>query len=184
MNDNEPWPRIGQASRSQVIRALAHAAGWQLTEMPADLGLPLAGCLYNDKNDLLVAETNGPLVACIAAMDGALLRTRSDALIVSTRQGDVLPDLALGIWRSGQTTWHGLLSLWVGVDPGLWLVPSENGYDVTVASGVRLTAHHLRVEDAPWRTTAERAAGFTRAIGVLNDTVERASAPTGMKDRS
>ncbi|WP_237237699.1 hypothetical protein [Sphingomonas melonis] len=76
MNDNEPWPRIGQAMNSHVVRTLAQAAGWRLTDMPADLGLPLAGCLYSEANHLLVTTMNGNLAASIAVMDSALLATR------------------------------------------------------------------------------------------------------------
>lgn len=69
MNDNEPWPRIGQASNSTVIRALAKAADWQLAEMPADLGLPLAGCLDSDVNDLLGRGDRRP-AGCLHSSDG------------------------------------------------------------------------------------------------------------------
>ena len=133
-----------------------------MSVMPADLGLPLAGCLYNEANDLLVTTTDDKLATAIAAMDGALIATRSDALIVRTPAGNGLPDFALGLWRSGRITWHWLLTLWVDVDGGLWLVPTPDKRDGTAASGFRLTARHLRVEEVPWRTAHERADGYCR----------------------
>ena len=185
MNDNEPWPRIGQAMNSRVVRTLAHAAGWRLTDMPADLGLPLAGCLYNEANDLLITTTSGKLVTSVAAMDSALVATRSDALIIRTPVENALPDFALGLWRSGRITWHWLLTLWVDVDAGLWLVPTPNRRDGTAASGFRLTARHLRIEEVPWRTVRERDDGLVRAIQILLHKKDSpASAPTGVDDRS
>ncbi len=185
MNDNEPWPRIGQAMNSHVVRKLARAAGWRLTEMPADVGLPLAGCLYNEANDLLVTTTDDKLATAIAAMDGALIATRSDALIVRTPAGNGLPDFALGLWRSGRITWHWHLTLWVEVDASMWLVPTENRRDGTAASGFRLTARHLRIEEVPWRTVRERDDGLVRAIRILLHKKDSpASAPTGVDDRS
>ncbi|WP_294192852.1 hypothetical protein [uncultured Sphingomonas sp.] len=59
---------------SHVVRTLAHAAGWRLTDMPADLGLPLAGCLNSEANHLLVTTTVANLAASIAAMDSACSR--------------------------------------------------------------------------------------------------------------
>jgi hypothetical protein len=185
MNDNEPWPRIGQAMNSRVVRTLAHAAGWRLTDMPADLGLPLAGCLYNEANGLLITTTSGKLVTSVAAMDSALVATRSDALIIRTPVENALPDFALGLWRSGRITWHWLLTLWVDVDAGLWLVPTPNRRDGTAASGFRLTARHLRIEEVPWRTVRERDDGLVRAIQILLHKKDSpASAPTGVDDRS
>lgn len=167
MNDNEPWPRIGQAMNSHVVRTLAQAAGWRLTEMPADLGLPLAGCLYSEANHLLVTTTVSNLAASIAAMDSALLATRSDALIVRATAEDAMPGFALGLWHSGRVTWHWMLTLWVDVDAGLWLVPTPDKRDGTAASGFRLTGRHLCVEEVPWRTAHERADGLVRAIRML-----------------
>lgn len=185
MNDNEPWPRIGQAMNSHVARTLAHAAGWRLTAMPADLGLPLAGCHYSESNDLLVTTTDGKLATSIAAMNGALIATRSDALIIRTPAGNAPPDFALGLWRSGRVIWHWLLTLWVDNDAGLWLVPTPGRWDATAASGFRLTARHLRIEEAPWRTVRERGDGLVRAIRTLNDGESSpASAPTGVDGRS
>ena len=185
MNDNEPWPRIGQAMNSHVVRILARAAGWRLTEMPADAGLPLAGCLYNEANDLLVTTTDGKLATYIAAMDSALVATRSDAMIIRTPAESALPDFALGLWRSGRITWHWLLTLWVDVDAGFWLVPTPNKRDATAASGLRLTARHLRIEEAPWWTVRERGDGFVRAIRILiQDEGSLASGSTGVDDRS
>ena len=184
MNDNEPWPRIGQAMNSHVVRTLARAAGWPLTEMPADIGLPLAGCLYNQANDLLVTTTDGKLATSIAAMDSALIATRSDALIVRTPAENALPDFALGLWRSGRITWHWPLTLGVDDDAELWLVPTRGKRDGTAASGFRLTARHLRVEEAPWRTIRERGDGLVRAIRILfHDEGSPASVPTGAGDR-
>lgn len=185
MNDNEPWPRIGQAMSSHVVRTLSRAAGWRLTDMPADLGLPLAGCLYSEANDLLVTTTDGKLATSIAAIDGALVATRSDALIVRTPAENAKPDFALGLWRSGRITWHWLLTLWVDVDGGLWLVPTPDKRDGTAAPGFRLTARHLRIEEAPWRTVRERSDGLVRAIRLLlHEEGSPASAPTGESDQS
>jgi len=185
MNDNEPWPRIGQAMHSHVVRTLAHTAGWRLTEMPADVGLPLAGCLYNEANDLLVTTTVGNLATSIAAMDSALIATRSDALIVRIPAKSALPDFALGLWRSGQITGHWRLTLWVDGDAGLWLVPTPGKRDSTNASGFRLTARHLRIEETPWRTVRERGDGLARAIRILlHDEGSPGSGLTGVEDRS
>ena len=185
MNDNEPWPRIGQTMNSHVVRTLAHAGGWRLTEMPADVGLPLAGCLYNEANDLLVTTTDGKLATSIAAMNSALIATRSDALIIRTAAENALPDFALGLWRSGRITWHWLLTLWVDVDGGLWLVPTADKRDGTVASGFKLTARHLCTEEAPWRTVRERSDGLVCAIRILlHEEGSPASAPTGESDWS
>jgi len=185
MNDNEPWPRIGQAMNSHVVRILAHAAGWRLTDMPADLGLPLAGCLYNEANHLLVTTTVGNLATSIAAMDNALITTRSDALIVRATTDDAMPGFALGLWHSGRVTWHWMLTLWVDVDTGVWLVPGPDERDSTAASGFRLTARHLRVEEVPWRTAHERADGLVRAIRVLvHEGRNPASGPADREDWS
>jgi len=185
MNDNEPWPRIGQAMNSRAVRTLAHAAGWRLTDMPADIGLPLAGCLYNEANDLLITTTGGKLATSVAAMDSALIATRSDALIVSTSPDNALPDFALGLWRSGRVTWHWLLTLWVDADTGLWLVPTPGKRNGTAASGFRLTPRHLRIEEAPWRTVRERADGLVRAIRILiHEESSPASDPTDVDDLS
>lgn len=185
MNDNEPWPRIGQAMNSHVVRTLAQAAGWQLTDMPADLGLPLAGCLYSEANHLLVTTTVGNLATSIAAMDSALVETRSDALIIKTPAEDGMPGFALGLWHSGRVTWHWMLTLWVDVDADLWLVPTPDKRDGTAASGFRLTARHLRVEEVPWRTAYERADGLVRAIRMLvHGERSSASGPAGGDDRS
>ncbi|WP_294239880.1 hypothetical protein [uncultured Sphingomonas sp.] len=185
MNDNEPWPRIGQAMNSHVVRILAQAAGWRLTDMPADLGLPLAGCVYSEANHLLVTTTVGNLAASIAAMDSALLATRSDALIVRATAEDGMLGFALGLWHSGRVTWHWMLTLWVDVDAGLWLVPTSDKRDGTAASGFRLTAHHLRVEEVPWRTAHERADGLVRAIRLLaHGERGTTSGPADGEDRS
>jgi hypothetical protein len=185
MNDNEPWPRIGQAMNSHVVHTLARAAGWRLADMPADLGLPLAGCLYNEANDLLVTTTDGKLATSIAAMDSALIATRSDALIIRTAAENALPDFALGLWRSGRITWHRLLTLWGDVDAGLWFVPTPGKRDATAASGFRMTARHLRIEEAPWQTVRERGDGFVRAIRILHhDQGSPASGPAGVDNRS
>ena len=170
---------------SHVVRTLAHAAGLRLTAMPAYLGLPLAGCLYSEANDLLVTTTDGKLATSIAAIDGALIATRSDALIVRTPAENALPDFALGLWQIGRVTWHWLLTLWVDVDGGLWLVPTPDKRDGTAASGFRLTARHLRIEEAPWRTMRERADGLVRAIRILiYDEGSPASGRIGVDDRS
>jgi hypothetical protein len=184
MNDNEPWPKIGQAGNSPVVQALARTAGWRLTEIPADLGLPLAGCLYNEANDLLVTATDGKLIASITAMDSALVATRSDAIIVRTPEGAALPEFALGLWRSGRVTWHWLLALWVGIDAGLWLIPTSHQRDATAATGFRLTARHLCVEGVPWRTMRERDDGLVRANDILiQQEGKPSSAPTGAGNR-
>jgi hypothetical protein len=185
MNDNEPWPRIGQAMNSHVVRTLAQAAGWQLTDMPADLGLPLAGCLYSETNHLLVTTMNGNLAASIAAMESALMETRSDALIIRTPVEDAMPGFALGLWHSGRVTWHWMLTLWADADAGLWLVPVPDKRDGTAASGFRLTARHLRVEEVPWRTAHGRADGLVRAIRLLvHGERSSASGPADGEDRS
>ena len=185
MNDNQPWPKIGQAMKSHVVRTLARAAKWRLTEMPADVGLPLAGCLYNQANDLLVTTTDGELAASIATLDSALIATRSDALIVRLPAENALSDFALGLWASGRITWHWLLTLWVDDDAGLWLVPTSRNPDATAASGFRLTARHLRIEEAPWRTVGEPGDGLLRAIRILrHEGGSPASAPGGVEDRS
>lgn len=181
MNDNEPWPRIGQATNSHVVRTLAREAGWRLTDMPADLGLPLAGCLYNETNHLLITTMAGNLAASIPAMNGALVATRSDALIVGTTAEDALPDFALGLWCSGRVTWHKLLTLWADVDAGLWLVPATGKR----ASAVRLSVRHLVIEEAPWRTVRERGDGLVRAVRMLvHGERSSASGPAGVDDRS
>jgi hypothetical protein len=170
---------------SHVVHTLARAAGWRLAEMPADLGLPLAGCLYNEANDLLVATTDGKLATSLAALDSALVATRSDALIVRTPADNALPDFALGLWRSGRITWHWLLTLWIDVHAGLWLVPTPSKRDATAASGFRLTARHIRIEDAPWRTMRERSDGLVRAIRILlHDEGSPASGPIRVDDGS
>lgn len=98
---------------------------------------------------------------------------------------NALPDFALGLWRSGRITWHWLLTLWVDVDAGLWLVPTPDKRDTTATSGFRLTTRHLRIQEAPWRTVRERGDGLVRAIRILiHDEGSLASAPTGVDDRS
>lgn len=161
MNDNEAWPLIDRASDSRVVRTLAEAAGWHLTEMPADLGLPLAGCLCSRQNDLLIATTNGGLATSIAMIDNALVATRSDALIV--RMSDKNSTFALGLWRSGQVTWHWPLALWIDADANPWLVPSPDGRSDPADPVFRLTDRHLRTADVPWQTPHERDVGLTRA---------------------
>lgn len=165
MNDNEAWPRIGRARDFRMARTLAQAAGWYLTEMPADLGLPPAGCLCSRRNNLLIATTNGDLATSIAMIDNALVATRSDALIVSMSGKD--PAFALGLWRSGQVTWHWPLALWIDAHANPWLVPSPDRRSDPADPVFRLTDRHMRTADVPWQTPHERDVGLMRAHNFL-----------------
>ena len=169
MNDNQPWPRIGQAGNSHVVRVLARAAGWHLAEMPADLGLPLAGCLYNEANSLLVTVTDGALAPCVAAMNWSLVSTRSDALIACVGQDGILPKVALGLWRSGRATWHWPLLPWAAPDGAMWLVYAPDGRGAASRAAFKLIPRHLRGDFIPWASVAERGVGFARSASLLAD---------------
>jgi len=167
MNDNRPWPRIGQAGKSHAVRVLARAAGWHLADMPADLGLPLAGCLYNGANSLLVTVTDGALAPCIAAIDQSLVATRSDALIACLGQEGPLPEIALGLWRSGRATWHWPLLPWAAPDGAMWLVYAPDGRGAASRAAFKLIPRHPRADFIPWASVAERDAGFFRSAALL-----------------
>ncbi len=166
MNDNQPWPRMNQAAASHVVRVLAQHATWRLADMPADYGLPLAACLREEASSLLVTVTDGALSPCVAALTGALKAARSDGLIIgSTPVG--APQIALGLWCSGQVVWHRPLFAWLAADNVMWLVPARKERDWRNPA-FKLTARHLRADLLPWQTAAERSAGFARAAATLD----------------
>jgi hypothetical protein len=185
MNDNQPWPRIGRAGNSHVVRVLARAAGWHLAEMPADLGLPLAGCLYNEANWLLVAVTDGALAPSVAAMDQSLIATRSDALIACVGQEGILPEVALGLWRSGRATWHWPLLPWAAPDGAIWLVYGPDGRGAASRAAFKLIPRHLRGDFIPWASVSEQDAGFVRSAVLLaeRDVPGGEDAPIGKSTR-
>ena len=166
MNDNQCWPRMGQAVTSHVVRMLAHHAAWQLVEMPGDYGLPLAACLHEETSALLVTVTDGALAPCVAALTSALKAARSDGLIIGSTPA-AAPQIALGLWCSGQVVWHQPLFVWMAADDVMWLVPTRKERDWRNPA-FKLTARHLRADLLPWQTAGERSGGFVRAAATLD----------------
>lgn len=167
MNDNQPWPLVGQAAASRAAEILARYATWQLAACAAYDGLPLAGFLQEQTIALLVAVTDEALSPAVAAMHGSLLETRSDGLIIGaerSRRG--LPEIALGLWRSGRVTWHQPLVPWLAEDGAMWLVPAPVA-PAGSQSAYKLGARHLRADTVPWRAETERRNGFIRAIAAF-----------------
>ena len=167
MNDNRPWLRMNQPAASHVVRILAQHATWRLVEMPADYGLPLAACLYEKTNALLVTVTDGALAPCVDALTGALKATRSDGLVIGSTLG-IAPEIALGLWCSGQVVWHRPLFAWLAADEVMWLVPARPERDWRNPA-FKLTARHLRADLVPWQSAGERSAGFARAAATLDE---------------
>lgn len=163
MNDNQPWPVMGQAAASSAAQVLARYARWQLVACAAYHGLPLAGFLHDETTALLVAVTDGPLDTASAAMRGALVTTRSDGLIIGRMTSDGLPEIALGLWRSGDVTRHMPLLPWLGSDDVMWVVPANNAACRPVQA-YKLVARYLRGDVLPWQTVQDLRLGFDRAI--------------------
>ncbi len=163
MNDNQPWPVMGQAAASRAAQVLARYATWQLVACAAYHGLPLAGFLHDETTALLVAGADGPLDTASASMHGSLVTTRSDGLIIGRMTSDGLPEIGLGLWQSGDVTWHIPLRPWLGPDDVMWLVHS-NGAACRPSPAYKLVARHLRGDALPWQTEQDRRLGFDRAI--------------------
>jgi len=172
MNNNQPWPRMGQAAASRAASILARHATWQLAACAASDGLPLAAFLQEKTIALLVAATEGALPRAAAVMHGSLLETRSDGLIVGPAGAQHgLPEIALGLWRSGRVTWHQPLLPWLAADDAMWLVPAGDT-SADAPSAYKLVARHLRAGNVPWRTETERYDGFTRATPAFDEAGE------------
>jgi len=172
MNNNRPWPLMGQAAVSRAAKILARHATWQLAACAASDGLPLAGFLQEKTLALLVAVTDGALPEAADAMHGSLLETRSDGLIIGPAGSQHrLPEIALGLWRSGQVTWHQPLLPWLTEDGAMWLVPVADT-SADLPSAYKLVARHLRADTLPWRTGTERRDGFTRATAAFGEAGE------------
>lgn len=168
MNDNHHWPLMGQAAASHAAKVLARYATWQLATCPAYYGLPLAGFLHDQSYTMLVAVTDGALAPASAAMHGTLLDYRSDGMIIGTTLGDAgLPEVALGLWRSGAVAWHAPMLPWVAEDEAMWLVPAEATQRDTDARAFRLVARNMRGDLLPWTTEDQRSAGLARAVAAL-----------------
>lgn len=168
MNDNTHWPLMGRAAASRAAKILARYANWQLVEVAAYHGLPLAGFLHNETTALLVAVTDGALAPAMAAMKSSLLSSRSDALIIAETPNDAgLPQVALGLWWSGLVAWHAPLLPWVGEDGTMWAVPAGPARRDTETRAFRLVARHLRGDFVPWTTEDQRTAGLARARAAL-----------------
>lgn len=165
MNDNEPWPVMGQAVASRAARILAQYATWQLTACAPYHGLPLAGFLQDEAAALLLAVTNGSLHTSSAAMRGSLIEMRSDGLIIGTRHSCGLPQIALGLWCRGHVTWHRPMLPWLSTDETMWLVPIADACGRPQA--YKLIPRHLRGDVLPWRTKRDRYQGFARAAGAF-----------------
>ena len=167
MNDNHPWPVMGQAAASHAAKVIARHVTWQLAGCAAYERLPLAGFLQEKTIALLVAVTDEALPPAVAAMHGSLLETRSDGLIIGaegSRRG--LPEIALGLWRSGRVTWHQPLVPWLAEDGAMWLVPAPVA-PAGSQSAYKLVARHLRADMLPWRRGTERHDGLTRAAAAF-----------------
>ena len=168
MNDNNPWPLIGQAAASRVAQILAKHACWNLAPMPADLGMPLAAFLHDEAALLLVAVTDDPLPSAAAAMTRSLLDTRSDGLIIANERDPWFPpQMALGKWASGTVTWHLPLLPWADEAGAIWLTPSS---DIAIHQGApafKLIARHLKPSAMPWVGDVDRLAGLDRATTIL-----------------
>lgn len=163
MINNRPWPLMGRPANSRAAKVLARYATWQLATCAASDGLPLAAFLQETTIALLVAVTDGALSPAATAMHGSLLETRSDGLIIGPAGFQpCLPQIALGLWRSGGVTWHQPLMPWLAEDGAMWLVPATD-VPPEHPSAYQLVARHLRAEPLPWRTGPERHDGFTRA---------------------
>lgn len=169
MSKIQPWPVMGQAVASRAVNVLARYAAWRLTPCAPYHGLPLAGFLEEEAAALLVAVTDGVLSTACAGMHVPLCESRSDGLILSsTTIQHGLPEIALGLWRSGQVTWHWPLLAWLAVDATMWLVPARDDRSRDDPA-FKLVARHLRADLVPWRTDRERSAGFARATEALAD---------------
>jgi hypothetical protein len=160
MNDNEPWLLMHRTAASSIVQTLARHASWQLAAMPADYGLPLAACLYDERSMLLVAKVEGHLASCTAALGDTLRSTRSDGLIVRTTARGI-PEMALGLWSGGRVRWHWPLYAWLATNGVLWLAPvrCSDRWD----GAFRLTGRRLHAAAVPWDSKHERNAGFARA---------------------
>jgi hypothetical protein len=168
MNDNTHWPVMGRAAASRAAKVLAHYASWQLAEVAADYGLPLAGFLHEEASALLVAVTDGALAPAAAMMNASLIATRSDGLIISETLSDAgAPQVAFGLWWSGVTTWHVPMLPWLGEDDVMWLAPGDPARGVAADRAFRLVARRIRGDFLPWRTGEERLAGLARAAAAL-----------------
>lgn len=168
MNDNDPWPKMNQATASRTAKVLARQATWQLAEMPAYYGLPLAGFLNDEARALLVAVCDGLLAPVVAATTATLIETRSDAAIIGVPQGGSnLPQVALGLWWSGHVRWHCPLLPWTGADGVMWLVPARNKTATWRNPAFKLIARRLRGDLLPWRSDKERLDGFVRAAAAF-----------------
>ena len=168
MNDNNPWPSVGQAAASRVAQILARHACWNLAAMPADLGMPLAAFLHDEAALLLIAVTDDTLPPAAAAMTRSLLDTRSDGLIIANERDPWFPpQMALGKWASGTVTWHLPMLPWADEAGAIWLTPSS---DISIqhdAPAFKLIARQLKPSPMPWVSDVDRLAGLDRATAML-----------------
>ena len=168
MNDNDPWPLIGQAAASRVAKILAQHACWNLATMPAYLGMPLAAFLHDEAALLLIAVTDDALPPAAAAMTRSLLDTRSDGLIIANERDPWFPPhMALGKWASGTVTWHVPMLPWADEAGSIWLIPAS---DISIHQGApafKLIARHLKPSAMPWVGDVGRLAGLDRATTIL-----------------
>ena len=168
MNDNTHWPVMGRAAASHAAKVLARYASWQLAEVAAYHGLPLAGFLHEEAGALLVAVTDGALAPAVAMMSTPLIATRSDGLIISETASDAgPPQVALGLWRTGLVTWHVPVLPWLGGDNVMWLVPEEPASNGEQGRAFRLVARLMPANFLPWMSEEQRLVGLARAAAVL-----------------
>jgi hypothetical protein len=113
--------------------------------------------------------TDGALAPCVATMDQSLIATRSDALIACVGQEGILPEIALGLWRSGRATWHWPLLPWAAADVSMWLVYAPDKTGAASRAAFKLIPRHLRGDFIPWASVAERDAGFFRSAPLFAD---------------
>jgi hypothetical protein len=160
---------MGQAAASRAVRTLARCATWELAEVAAYHPMPLPGFLYEEAATLFVAVVDGRRAPAIAAMHGSLLAMRSDGLLVRVSVGGRdLPEVALGLWRSGRVVWHQPFLPWLGGDDVMWLVPAVDEADGQGCPAFPLAARRLRAGLPPWNTEGGRQSGFARAAAALS----------------
>jgi len=170
MNDNDRWPRIGQAAASPAVKTIARHAGWSLMEVAPYHGLPLAAFLHDEGFSLLVGVTDGHLPPAAAAMNGSLLATRSDGFIVGRFTKHRLPELALGLWRSGIVTWQQPVLPWLSADDVMWLARDAAALQ---APAYELASSRIRSDVSQWTTEDERQAGLARATAAFSRSDEQ-----------
>ena len=170
MTNTPNWPRLGQTASSHVAQILAGLATWRLSQLPFDLGLPLAACLENQPTALLVVVADGDLAVTAAAMEPTLLDTRSDLLLIADETDPWFPPLCcIGIWRGGNVTWHQPLIPWLSGDQKIWLVPAHDTAIADGASAFQLVARYLKPEPMPWANESKRLRGLELADALLRE---------------